>query len=79
MVVNLVGGKSWKIGDYFVGFFASIGNVLDKEYRTGGFEQSRNANFRELRDDKALDTQVFGAKYWYGRGTNYFVNVYFRF
>ena len=79
MVVNLVGGKSWKIDDYFVGFFASVGNLLDEEYRTGGFEQGRNANFRQLRDDKALDTPVFGPKYWFGRGTNYFLNVYFRF
>ena len=79
MVVNLVGGKSWKIDQYYVGFFASIGNVLDKEYKTGGFEQGRNANFRELRDDNANPKRVFGPKYWYGRGTNYFVNVYFRF
>jgi hypothetical protein len=79
MVVNLVGGKSWKIGDYFVGFFASVGNLLDKQYKTGGFEQGRNANYRELRDDTSNPKRVFGPKYWYGRGTNYFVNVYFRF
>ncbi len=79
MVVNLVGGKSWKIGDYFIGFFVSINNLLDKEYKTGGFEQGRNANYRELRDDKALDTPVFGSKYWYARGTTYFANVYVRF
>ncbi|MBE9489341.1 MAG: TonB-dependent receptor, partial [Bacteroidetes bacterium] len=79
MVVNLVGGKSWRVGDYYIGFFASIGNVFDKKYRTGGFEQGRNANYRELRDDKALNTPVFGPKYWYGRGTNYFLNVNFRF
>ena len=79
MVVNLIGGKSWKVGEYFIGFFASIGNVFNTEYRTGGFEQGRNANYRELRDDKALNTPVFGPKYWYGRGTNYFVNVNFRF
>jgi len=79
LVVNLTGGKSWKIDDYYVGFFASIGNVFDEKYRTGGFEQGRNANFRQLRDDKALETPVFGPKYWYGRGANYFVNIYFRF
>lgn len=79
MLVNLVGGKSWKLGDYYVGFFASINNVFDKEYRTGGFEQGRNANFRELRDDSALETRVFGNRYWYGRGRTYFLNVYFRF
>ncbi|HZW62747.1 MAG TPA: TonB-dependent receptor, partial [Flavobacteriaceae bacterium] len=79
MVVNLVGGKSWKIDDYYVGFFASIGNVFNEKYKTGGFEQGRNANFRQLRDDQALDTPVFGGKYWYARGTNYFLNLYFRF
>ena len=79
IVVNLVGGKSWKIKDYFVGFFASVGNILDQEYKTGGFEQGRNANYRQLRDDKVLDKPVFGSKYWYGRGANYFINVYFRF
>jgi hypothetical protein len=79
MVVNLVGGKSWKIDEYYVGFFASIGNVLDKEYKTGGFEQGRNANYRELRDDQALDKPVFASKYWYARGANYFLNLYFRF
>ncbi|HMQ43670.1 MAG TPA: TonB-dependent receptor [Mariniflexile sp.] len=79
MVVNLVGGKSWKVGDKYIGFIASIGNLLDKEYRTGGFEQGRNANYRELRDDNANPTRVFGNKYWYGRGANYFVNMYLRF
>jgi len=79
MTVNLVGGKSWKVGDYFIGFFASVNNLLDEVYKTGGFEQGRNANFRQLREDKALGTPVFGSKYWYGRGTTYFVNVYLRF
>lgn len=79
MVVNLVGGKSWKIDDYYVGFFASVNNLLDKEYKTGGFEQGRNANFRELRDDVNSPIRRFGPKYWYGRGATYFLNVYFRF
>ena len=78
-VVNAVGGKSWKIKDYYIGVFASVGNLLNTKYKTGGFEQGRNANFRELRDDKALKKPVFGAKYWYGRGTTYFLNVNLRF
>lgn len=79
MVVNLVGGKSWKIGSKYVSVFASVNNLLDEEFKTGGFEQGRNANYRELRDDKALDTPVFGSKYWYGRGATYFLNVNYRF
>ncbi|GGK23654.1 TonB-dependent receptor [Yeosuana aromativorans] len=79
MCVNLIGGKSWRIDNTYIGFFASINNLLDKEYKTGGFEQGRNANYRQLRDDTSNDTPVFGSKYWYGRGTTYFMNVYFRF
>ncbi|TVZ58986.1 TonB-dependent receptor-like protein [Flavobacteriaceae bacterium MAR_2010_105] len=79
LVVNLVGGKSWKIDNYFVGFFASIGNMFDQDYKTGGYEQGRNANYRELRDDNANPKRVFGPKYWYGRGSTYFISTYIRF
>lgn len=80
MLVNLVGGKSWRVGrDYFVGFFASISNIFNQEYKTGGFEQGRNANYQTLSNDMSNDTRVFGPKYWYGYGANYYINVYFRF
>ncbi|MGG8496800.1 carboxypeptidase-like regulatory domain-containing protein [Tenacibaculum sp. TC6] len=79
LVVNAVGGKSWKIGDYYIGFFASINNLFDQKYKSGGFEQGRNANYRTAKADADLSTPVFGNKYWYGRGTTYFMNVYFRF
>ena len=79
MVVNLIGGKSWKIGDKFISVFATVNNLLNTEYISGGFEQGRNANFRQLRDDKALDKPVFGNRYWYGRGATYFLNINLRF
>ncbi|WP_299106453.1 TonB-dependent receptor [uncultured Tenacibaculum sp.] len=78
--VNLVGGKSWKVGNNkYISIFASVTNLFDTVYRTGGFEAARNANFRNLRADRALDTPVFGNRYWYGRGTTYFLNVNYRF
>lgn len=79
MIVNLVGGKSWRIDNYFVGIFASLNNVLDVLHKTGGFEQGRNANYRELSQDANHDKPVFGSKYWYGRGSTYFLNAYVRF
>jgi hypothetical protein len=79
MVVNAVGGKSWKIDDYYIGLFATINNILNHDYKTGGFEQGRNANYQELSADVNKPRRVFGPKYWYGRGTNYFLNLYFRF
>ncbi|MGB1042411.1 MAG: carboxypeptidase-like regulatory domain-containing protein [Tenacibaculum sp.] len=79
-VVNLIGGKSWKVGDRkYIGLFASVANLLDEEYKTGGFEQGRNANFTELKQDNANGTPTFGNKYWYGRGASYFININYRF
>lgn len=79
MLVNVVGGKSWKVNDYYVGFFASINNAFDKQYKTGGFEQGRNANFKSMTRDTSYDTRVFGPKYWYGYGASYYLNLYVRF
>ena len=74
-VVNLVGGKSWKITKYYISVFATVNNLLNAAYKSGGFEQGRNANYNELRADKALQKPVFGNKYWYGRGATYFLNA----
>ncbi len=79
MSVNLTGGKSWLVGGNYIGLFVSVNNLLDEVYKTGGFEQGRNANYRQLRDDKSLDKPVFGSKYWYGRGATYFLNLNVRF
>ncbi|WP_333876725.1 carboxypeptidase-like regulatory domain-containing protein [Flavobacterium sp.] len=78
-LLNLVGGKSWKVGNDTFGFFASINNVLDFEYKTGGFEQSRKATFPDYVADNANGTPSFGPKYFYGYGRTYFLNLYINF
>jgi hypothetical protein len=78
-LVNLVGGKSWKIGNQTFGFFASINNIFDVTYKTGGFEQTRNANFREVNQDVSSGTPAFAPKYFYGYGRTYFLNFYINF
>jgi hypothetical protein len=78
-LLNLTGGKSWRISGNTFGFFASINNVLDLKYKTGGFEQPRNANYRELNQDVASGTPAFAPKYFYGFGRNFFVNLYVNF
>ncbi|WP_395054446.1 carboxypeptidase-like regulatory domain-containing protein [Flavobacterium sp.] len=78
-LVNLTGGKSWKIKSTTFGFFASINNVLDVSYKTGGFEQTRNANFRELNQDVSSGNPSFAPRYFYGYGRTYFVNLYINF
>lgn len=79
MLVNVVGGKSWKIKDYYVGFFATINNVLSEDYRTGGFEDSRRASYRQQVEEQGRDTPIFGNRYFFGNGTTYYVNLYVRF
>jgi hypothetical protein len=81
-LLNLTGGKSWRISSKnrnIFGFFASINNVLDVEYKTGGFEQSRKATYPDLVADNANGTPSFGPKYFYGYGRTYFVNFYINF
>lgn len=78
-LVNIVGGKSWRIQGKTVGFFASVNNVFDKIYKTGGFEQARNANFQQLQDDFIGGTRSFGPKYFYGYGRTFFINLYVNF
>ena len=80
VLVNVVGGKSWRVGDYFVGFFATINNIFDQEYKTGGFEQSRLPKYTRLLEDQSRSTgPVFGSRYFNGNGTTYYLNVYLRF
>jgi hypothetical protein len=78
-VVNMVLGKSWRLGSNFMGVFLSVNNLLGETYKTGGFEQSRNANYNELLEEVNGAKRRFGPKYWYGRGTTYFLNMYYRF
>ncbi|WNW00993.1 TonB-dependent receptor [Tenacibaculum sp. HL-MS23] len=78
--LNAIGGKTWRIGkNKYIGFFASASNLLNKEYKTGGYEQGRTANYGLESEDNANGTPNFGSKYWYGRGATYFLNVNYRF
>ncbi|MEZ7505623.1 carboxypeptidase-like regulatory domain-containing protein [Flavobacterium sp. Arc2] len=79
MLLNLIGGKSWRIKGKYLGLFVSVNNVLDNNYKTGGYEQARNANFRQLNQDVSGGTPSFGNKYFYGYGRTYFVNLNFNF
>ena len=78
-LVNLSGGKSWRVGKNILGFFASMNNVFDVLYKTGGFEQARNANYRTLNQDVSSGTPAFAPKYFYGYGRTYFLTIYLNF
>ena len=77
-LINVSMGKSWKFKDHYFGGFLSASNINNAIYQTGGYEQSRNANYNTLLEDKKRQMPLFGPKYWYGTGTNYFISVYWR-
>ena len=79
-LVNVVGGKSWKVKQCIIGFFASINNVLDQEYITGGYENSRKSSYRQLFQERNRDHgPLFGNNYFFGNGITYYLNTYIRF
>jgi hypothetical protein len=70
--LDFFGGKSWKIGDYFIYLNAGINNILNnKDFRTGGYEQNRF-------DFETKEVDRFPPRYFYAYGTNYFVSVTLR-
>ncbi|WP_419212936.1 TonB-dependent receptor [Maribacter sp. X9] len=78
-LLNLVGGKSWLKKGKYISVFASINNVFDTKFRTGGYEQSRNGNYGQLKQDNFSGNPSFAPKYWYGFGRTYFINLAYSF
>ena len=63
-LLNATGGKSWKVKHHYFGFFISLQNLLNTTYKTGGFEQGRNANYRTVLEDNVRELLLFAPKYW---------------
>lgn len=78
-LLNLIGGKSWLVKDWYISAFVSVNNVFDAAYTTGGYEQSRNGNFKQLQEDNLRDNPSFAPKYWQGFGRTYFINLSFSY
>ncbi|CAM4123302.1 TonB-dependent receptor [Zobellia nedashkovskayae] len=78
-LLNLVGGKSWLKKGKYISVFGSINNLFDGVFRTGGYEQSRNGNYGQFKQDNLSGTPSFAPKYWYGYGRTYFLNLAYSF
>jgi hypothetical protein len=69
--VDLFGGKSWRINQYYIALNLSVNNLLnEKNFAFGGFEQFRY---------DPNDLEKFPPKYFYLYGIQYFANLSFRF
>ena len=78
--LNLSAGKSWLLGKYYFMISATVNNVLDnKKYITGGFEQTRDVNYRGFDEDTSSGYPNFGPKLFYTQGRSYFINAQIRF
>lgn len=77
-VLNASIGKNWYINrSYTLGFSLSVDNLLNNQnIKTGGYEQIRLLKNKEA---STLTYQPFESKYFYMFGTNYYLNLYFRF
>ena len=75
-LMNLSVGKSWYIQrKYNFGFSLNVQNLLNnRNVRTGGYEQSRL-----ISSTGKSRYYKFDSKYFYMPGTNYMLNLYFRF
>jgi len=79
-LLNLVGGKSWLIRGLNMGFFLSLSNMLNSSYKTGGFEDSRRANYQQQVQERLNSGgPLFGNRYFLGNGPSYYLNIYMRF
>lgn len=76
--LNVVGGKSWKINKTYLGIFIALNNLTNEIYKSGGFEQSRNANYSDFVEDKMRSKPIFGSKYWISYGATFFTSLYVR-
>ncbi|MBE0638486.1 MAG: TonB-dependent receptor plug domain-containing protein [Bacteroidales bacterium] len=69
--VDIFGGKSWRIKQYYIALNLSVNNVLNEtNFAFGGFEQFRY---------DPNDLEKFPPKYFYLYGIQYYANLSFRF
>ncbi|MBO7197688.1 MAG: carboxypeptidase-like regulatory domain-containing protein [Tidjanibacter sp.] len=79
IVVNASIGKTWYVGSNQFGFSLEIKNLTNTICRTGGFEQMRLFSDDEYETTTGTRYSRFDSKYFYLYGTNYYLNIYFRF
>ena len=74
-LMNLSAGKSWRIKGHFLNAFISVNNLLNNQFKSGGFEQARKGDYNSMLADKRNGYPTFGNKYFTGYGTTYYVNL----
>ena len=79
IVLNASIGKTWYVKNNQIGFSFEIKNLTNQKHKTGGFEQMRLFSDDEYETTTGTRYSRFDSKYFYLYGTNYYLNIYFRF
>ena len=74
-LMNLVAGKSWLVEGKYTSLFLSVNNLLNQQYLSGGYEQSRKASIESFTEDQRSGQPSFDTKFWHGSGRTFFLNL----
>ncbi len=68
--------KSWKKDDLYIALTASVNNIMNNRFRSGGFEQLRLRYRGSFDNDGQFQLEnLFPPKYYYAYGTTYFISL----
>ncbi|MDA9128294.1 hypothetical protein N9J65_05470 [Flavobacteriaceae bacterium] len=73
-------GVSWRLKESFVSIFASVQNLFDRSFVSGGFESSRKVYLADLSQDQQRPYgPLFGNKYFPGLARSYYLTCSLNF
>lgn len=79
-LASLKMGVSWRLQECFVSLFASVQNLFDRSFVSGGFESSRKVYLADLSlDQQRPHGPLFGNKYFPGLGRSYYLTCSLNF
>lgn len=74
-LLNLSLGKSWRYRGKYLSAFLGWNNLLNRPYRSGGYQQGRLASLPVYAEDIQGGRPSFGPRFWNGYGRTYFLNL----
>ena len=74
-LLNLTAGKSWRRDSHYISLFVSVSNLLDTFFLSGGYQLSRNGNYRQWYQDQLSGRPSVGPQFWPGFCRAFFVDL----
>ena len=74
-ITNFLFGKSYLKNGIYSSVFLSIDNLLESDFKSGGYESSRFGNYQDYLKDQQTNTPLFPTKYWWSSSRRFFLNL----